>query len=216
VTSAPGSSFARSRITKTLYQVVAGAAAFGLTVLGAWYLLRIGISLPASGVIMLVLPTSLMTVTAAIYGAFTGWKPPTPGTPVPVRERQTDDAVVLLLLGSLVFLLAVGALYAGMKSRLIQALWLGTASSLVAACGAAWLRDLWRGADSAALSAPSGDPTTRRLRLLLFGFVVAGPATLAVLFFRRGDTQQMAIFAIIAAAIAPWALKKARAEWGAH
>jgi len=199
---------------KAAFEVTLLILVLGLTLAGYYWVMTRYFAMTKEGAILILAPTALIAVLTAIYGYYLGWHRyqtrdrPRPATPA--EGMVTLMALAVLVLGQ-----------AGLAIYFLQNDNVGVALLFfVTACGTAlWsLRRRWSELGGVLRDAQSeGDADwmvfERRFRVFVFGLLIILPVGLSLFsFVGLGDIPEGVLFAIIAAVIAPWVLRKIRAE----
>ena len=193
---------------KTPYIVWTAAAVTGS--LGAlWYLLAEWLRVPIGGVLIVLLPTTLVTVLASIYGYHVGAK----------RRRARVRGVALS--GGFspwyLFGFAIIALFGGVVDLRLALLGrsmaaVGLAILLTAVLIAGVFVGRQRMLAGIVEPASTADETfEHHFRLFVFGLVLAVPIALMMIFLLWiRDVEEAVVFLVISAVAAPWGIHKIR------
>lgn len=201
-------------LLKTVFEVTLLILILGSTLAGYYWLITQYFAMTREGALLILAPTMLLAVLTAIYSYYLGWRryqtPDRPRSPTSAESVAMQLALAVLVLGQ-----AGLAIYFLQTDKVRVAL-----VFFIAACGIAlWsLRRRWSELGSVLRNVQSeGDAQwtvfERRFRIFLFGFLIVLPVALSLSsFLGLGNIAVGVLFAVIAALIAPWTLRKIRAE----
>lgn len=200
------------RVLKTVFEVTLVIAVLASTIIGYYWVMTRYFAMPKEGAILILAPTTLLAGLTAIYAYYLGWRR------YQNRQRSVSGKSIIPMLVLSVFVLgqAVLAVYF-LKSGNVG---LAMLCFLIACVTGVWgLRRSWseleRGLDRDVASTWDASRTAfeRRFRIFVFGLLLILPASLALFaFLRLRDMPEGILFAIIAAVVAPWVIRKIRAE----
>ncbi len=181
-----------------------------------WLLRKAGIT--SQGAALLLFPAALLMVLTSIYAYYMGWENRRGGFGRVPPGLVFKNVLLVFLFALLVLVSSVFTMYFLVRAQPTLGLTLMATATVVGLLGlrrihrkGVWLSgEVTAGAGAEASSWPTFE---RRFRIIVFSLVVGLPLGLALIFvivFR--NLAVSALLAVMAAGIAPWALRKIGSE----
>ena len=186
------------------------------TLTGFYWGLTRYFALPKEGAILILAPVALLASLTAIYSYYLGWVRYRRRTQTAPANRLVKSAGAMLVFVVFMLLQALVAIYFATRNNLGLATLLAITACVTAVWGIVKVRRAGEhllGTEREIQDDPSWRVFERRFRIFVFGLVLVLPSGLALFsLLALQDLPVTALFAIIAAVIAPWVIRKIRAQ----
>ncbi len=205
-------------VLRTLFEILLVALVLVGTLTGFYWILRDYFGLSREGVILLLLPTALLSGLMSIYGYYMGWERRRSGGGKLPPKVVFAHVLRLFLLALLVLVPALLTVYLFYRENYKFTTLLGMVSIIISVWAFRTIQKEMRRLEmerarlngSQRLSWPLFE---RRFRIFVFGLILALPVGLSLFsLVLLQDIAETILFAVIAIVVAPWAIYKIASE----
>jgi len=198
-----------------VFEITLLVVVLGSTLTGFYWVMTRYLAVPSAGALLILSPVALLVGLTAIYSYYLGLVRYRRGAKIAAVNRFGKSSGEIVVLVTFVLLQTLAMIYLTAKRNLALAVLLAFTACVTVVWG---LTRIQRGGPLVIVgkdvqSDPQWRVFERRFRIFVFGLLLILPSGLALFsLLALQDLPVTALFAFIAAVIAPWVIRRIRAE----